>query len=330
LKGIKILGTGSYSPEMVLTNEDLSAYVDTSDEWITTRTGIKKRHIANGEPTWSMGTKASKKAIEMANIDIKDIDLIIVSSTTEDYYLPSTACMIQRELGISGCMALDLNCACSGFAYAIDMARRYFLADDMKYILVVSTEALSKVTDFTDRTTCVLFGDGAGACVLEKAEDTLYTSYLGADGNGAEFLCARHHEPARQLHGDPVKVQDGLPSEIKPYIIQNGKEVYKFATKILPMATRSACEKINLSVDEIDYFVPHQANIRIIETACKNLGATMDKFIVNIAEHGNTSSATIPIAFDEAVRSGKIKRGDKICFVGFGAGLTYGAVIFEY
>lgn len=330
MKGIKILGTGSYSPDLVLSNEDLSKYVDTNDEWITTRTGIKKRHIANGEPTWSMGVKASKKALESANVDIKDIDLIIVSSTTEDYYLPSTACMIQRELGASGCMALDINCACSGFVYALDMARRYFLADDLKYILVVSTEALSKITDFTDRTTCVLFGDGAGACVLEKAEDTLYTSYLGADGNGAEFLCARHHEPTRQLHGEPVHVEEGLPTEIKPYIIQNGKEVYKFATKILPTATKLACEKIDLPIDNIDYFIPHQANIRIIETACKNLGATMDKFIVNIDEHGNTSSATIPIALDEAIRSGKINRGDKICCVGFGAGLTYGAVVFEY
>lgn len=329
MQGINILGTGSYSPEMILTNDDLSNYVETSDEWITTRTGIKKRHIANGEPTWSMGTKASRKALEMASIDIKDIGLIIVSSTTEDYYLPSTACMIQRELGAIGSMALDLNCACSGFAYGMDMARRYLLAGDIKYILVVATEALSKITDFTDRTTCVLFGDGAGACIVE-ASDKLFTSHLGADGNGATFLCARHHEPERQLQGEPVMIEDGLPTELKPYIIQNGKEVYKFATKILPNATRLACEKINLSVDDIDFFIPHQANIRIIETACKNLGATMDKFIVNIEEHGNTSSATIPIAFDEAVRSGKIQRGDKICFVGFGAGLTYGAVVLEY
>ena len=152
----------------------------------------------------------------------------------------------------------------------------------------------------------------------------------GADGNGATFLCARHHEPQRQLHGEPVHIEDGLPTEIKPYIIQNGKEVYKFATKILPMATRMACQKIDLPISDIDFFIPHQANIRIIETACKNLDSTMDKFIVNIAEHGNTSSATIPIAFDEAIRSGKIKRGDKICFVGFGAGLTYGAVVIEY
>ena len=203
------------------------------------------------------------------------------------------------------------------------------MAGDIKYILVVATESLSKITDFTDRTTCVLFGDGAGACVVE-ASDKLFTSYLGADGNGATFLCARHHEPQRQLHGEPVHIEDGLPTEIKPYIIQNGKEVYKFATKILPMATRMACQKIDLPISDIDFFIPHQANIRIIETACKNLDSTMDKFIVNIAEHGNTSSATIPIAFDEAIRSGKIKRGDKICFVGFGAGLTYGAVVIEY
>lgn len=327
--GINILGTGSYSPEMILDNNDMSKYVDTSDEWITTRTGIKQRHIANGEPVWSMGAKAAKKAIEQAGISVSDIGLIITSSTTEDYYLPSDACMIQRELGATGCMAIDINCACSGFAYGIDMARRYLLAGDIKYILVVATEALSKITDFTDRTTCVLFGDGAGACVLE-ASNKMFTSHLGADGNGAEYLCARHDEPQRQLHGEPIHVEDGLPTEIKPYIIQNGKEVYKFATKILPMATKKACEKINLPIESITHFVPHQANVRIIETAAKNLGVSMDKFIVNLDMHGNTSSASIPTAFDEAVRSGKIKRGDTVCFVGFGAGLTYGAVVFEY
>lgn len=327
--GINILGTGSYSPEMILDNNDMSNYVDTSDEWITTRTGIKQRHIANGEPVWSMGAKAAKRAIEQAGISVSDIGLIITSSTTEDYYLPSDACMIQRELGATGCMAIDINCACSGFAYGIDMARRYLLAGDIKYILVVATEALSKITDFTDRTTCVLFGDGAGACVLE-ASDKMFTSHLGADGNGAEYLCARHDEPKRQLHGEPIHVEDGLPTEIKPYIIQNGKEVYKFATKILPMATKKACEKINLPIESITHFVPHQANVRIIETAAKNLGVSMDKFIVNLDMHGNTSSASIPTAFDEAVRSGKIKRGDTVCFVGFGAGLTYGAVVFEY
>jgi len=329
LQGINILGTGSYSPEMILTNEDMAKYVDTSDEWITTRTGIRQRHISNGEPTWSMGAKAAKLAIEQAGIDINKIGLIITSSTTEDYYLPSSACMIQREIGAIGSMAIDINCACSGFAYGLDMARRYLLAGDIKYILLVATEALSKITDFTDRTTCVLFGDGAAACVLE-ASDKLYTSHLGADGSGAGFLCARHHEPTRQLQGEPVILEDGLPTEVKPYIIQNGKEVYKFATKILPMATTLACEKINLPVTEIDHFVPHQANVRIIETAAKNLGVSMDKFIVNLDMHGNTSSASIPTAFDEAVRNGKIKHGDKVCFVGFGAGLTYGAVILEY
>lgn len=329
MQGIKILGTGHYSPQQIVTNDYLSKFMDTNDEWITTRTGIKRRHISDGEPTWYMAAKAAEEALKAADTKAEDIDLILLSSTTEDFFLPSGACMVQREIGAAGCMAVDINCACSGFVYAIDMARRYLAFDDVKKVLVVASESLSKITDYDDRSTCVLFADGAGACVVEAA-DSFYSSFHGADGNGAKFLVAKHIHHVHDIIKGSQTFEDGLPDSGKECIIQDGKEVYKFATSILPFAAKSAAEKAGISVDEIDYFIPHQANIRIIETAAKKLKVSMDKFIVNIEEYANTSSASIVIAFDEAVRNGKIKRGDKICFVGFGAGLTYGAVIIEY
>ena len=329
MQRIKILGTGRYAPGQIITNDYLSQYMDTSDEWITSRTGIKQRHVSDGEPTWYMGAMAGKKAIEAAGIDADEIDLILLSSTTEDFFLPSGACIIQRELGIKECMTIDVNCACSGFVYAIDMARRYLLCDDIRKVLVVASESLSKIVDYDDRTTCILFGDGAGACVVE-AGDNHYSSFHGADGNGAKYLVARHFHPEAKIIKETIHFDDGLPDSGKCYLMQDGKEVYKFATAILPYAVNKAAEKYGITADEIDYFIPHQANIRIIETAAKKIGVSTDKFIINIAEYGNTSSASIPIAFDEAVRDGRIKRGDKVCFVGFGAGLTYGAVITEF
>lgn len=330
MQGIKISGTGHYSPGQVLTNQNLSEFMDTNDEWITSRTGIKQRHISEGEPAWYMAAKAAEKALEASGTKAEELDLILVSSTTEDFFLPSCACMVQREIGAGKCMAIDINCACSGFIYAVDMAKRYLADKDIKKVLVVASERLSKIVDYDDRTTCILFGDGAGACVAE-ADDSFYTSFHGADGTGGKYLAARHifHEPNRMIKQD-LKIDDGLPDNGKSYIIQDGKEVYKFATSILPFAVRKAAEKAGIEIDEIDYFIPHQANIRIIETAAKKLNVSMDKFIVNIAEYANTSSASIPIALDEAVRAGKIKHGDRICLVGFGAGLTYGAVIFDY
>ncbi len=329
MQGIKILGTGHYSPQKIVTNDYLSKFMDTNDEWITTRTGIKKRHISDGEPTWYMAVKAAQQALEVSGTKPEEIDLILLSSTTEDFFLPSGACMVQREIGATGCMAVDINCACSGFVYALDMARRYLAFDDVKKVLVVASESLSKITDYDDRSTCILFADGAGACVVE-ASDSLYTSFHGADGNGAKFLVAKHIHKVHDIIKGSQSFDDGLPDSGKEFIVQDGKEVYKFATSILPLSAKNAADKIGLSVDEIDYFIPHQANMRIIETAAKKLKVSLDKFIVNIDEYANTSSASIIIAFDEAVRSGKIKRGDKVCFVGFGAGLTYGAVIIEY
>ncbi len=329
--GIKVKGIGKYVPEMVASNEDFAKIVDTSDEWITQRTGIKTRHITNGEPTYWIGAEAAKKAIADAGIDVSEIDLIICATVTPDFYTPSTACLIQREIGAIGSMAIDINCACTGFDYGLDMARRYLLSeDDVNTVLLVSAEELSKFTDYTDRSSCILFGDGAAAFVLERKYDALYSAYLGADGNGAKFLVSRAMRSENVFRTNKEVFDMGMPETKLHYFTQDGKEVYKFATKALPMAVTKACEKAGISPEDLDAIVPHQANVRIIETAAKNLGVSMDKMVVYIDRYGNTSSASIPIAFCDAVAEGRIKRGDKICFVGFGGGLTYAGIIFEY
>ena len=330
--GIDILGTGAYTPSLCVTNDDLSKIVETNDEWISTRTGIKARRIADGEPTWKMGTEAAKEAIKNAGIDGSEIGLIIDTTITSDFFTPSMACVIQREIGAKNAEAFDLNAACSGFVYGVDTAKRFLQTDpDLKYALVVANERLSHITDYTDRSTCVLFGDGAAAAVITRSEK-LYTSFMGADGRGAPSLYAKM---PRVLHPFRTSDKDEIDSigdfiGGTTFLCQDGKEVYKFATKALPTATEKAAAKIGLEISEINWFVPHQANMRIIETAAKNLGVPIEKFIVNIKDHGNTSSASIPIALHEAIASGQIKRGEKICLVGFGAGLTMGAIILEY
>lgn len=328
--GINILGTGSYSPAVKVSNDDMSKIVETNDEWISTRTGIKNRFLTDGESAWEMGANAAKKAIESAGIDPEQIGLVIGTTVTPDFYTPSLASLVQNAVGAVNAAAFDLGAACSGFAYAVDAARRYLQTDDdLKYVLVVSSEILSRFVDFTDRATCVLFGDGAGAAVIERS-DKLFTSFIGSDGSGAKFLYAKHlfgRHPFRTIAADDYGEDFTSTNE---FLFQDGKEVYKFATKALPTAAQNAADKIGLDVTTVDWFVPHQANVRIIETAAKNLGAPMEKFIVTLDQHGNTSSASIPTAFDEAVRSGKIKKGDRVCFVGFGAGLTSAAVIFDY
>ncbi len=330
-QGIRIRGIGRYVPEMIATNEDFTKIVETSDEWITQRTGIKTRHITNGEPTYYLGAMAAKEAVADAGIDPSEIDLIITTTVTSDFYTPSTACIIQRELGAIGCMAFDINAACAGFAYAVDMAKRYLHSgSDVKTVLVVATEELSKFTDYTDRSSCVLFGDGAGAFVLEKCDGTVYSNYLGADGNGADKVVARALRSENAFRTSTEDFDMKMPKTKEHYFYQDGKEVYKFATKALPNAVERACERAGILPSELDAIVPHQANIRIIETAAKHLGLPMEKFPMYIDRYGNTSSASIPLAFYDAVKEGKIKRGDKVCLVGFGGGLTYGAVVFEY
>lgn len=329
--GVKIKGIGKYVPEMVATNEDFTKIVETSDEWITQRTGIKQRHITNGEPTYYLGAMAAKAAMADAGVKAEDIGLIIATTVTGDYFTPSLSCLIQREIGAIGCIAFDLNAACAGFVYGFDTAKRYLqTGDGIKTVLLVASEELSKFVDYTDRSSCVLFGDGAAAFVLETAEDTTYSSFLGADGNGAKYLASRALKSENALRTNSEEFDMDMPETKDYFFKQDGKEVYKFATKALPNAVEQACAKIEISPDDLDWIVPHQANIRIIETAAKHLGVSMDKFPVYIDRYGNTSSASIPIAFCDAVAEGRIKRGDKVCLVGFGGGLTYGAAVFEY
>ncbi len=330
--GINILSTGGYLPSLAVKNESFTKIIETNDEWIRTRTGICERRLSDGEPTWYMGAMAAKQAIERAGIDPAEIGLIIDSTITSDFITPSAACIVQREVGAVNATAFDLGAACSGFVYAVDTAHRFLLTDDnLKYVLIVANENLSYITNYSDRASCILFGDGAAAIIIERS-DKLYTSWLGADGTGAKFLYAKsRYEGSPFGSGRPRVADDETdPQVTHRKLVQDGKEVYKFATKALPTAARNAADKIGLSTEDIDLFIPHQANIRIIETAAKNLGVSMDKFYVNIDKRGNTSSASIPIAFDEAVTNGRIKRGDKVCFVGFGAGLTLGSAIFEY
>ena len=331
MTGINILGVGKCVPENRITNDDLAKLVETNDEWITTRTGIKTRHIAAGEPTFYLAAKASQQALERAGLTGEDIGLIIATTITPDYHTPSVACMVQREIGAIGSMAIDVNCACSGFAYGLDMAKRYLQTEEnLRYALVVSAEELSKITDYTDRSTCILFGDGAAAVVIEKKENSLYASHMGADGNGAEFLLARNMLKANPLDKTPAEIDEKMPEGNGSYLYQDGKEVYKFATRILPAVARECCAKAGISPEDVDFYVPHQANYRIIETAAKNLKLPIERFYLNLSEYGNTSSASIPLAFCEAVEKGVIKRGDKVSFIGFGAGLTYAGVVFEY
>lgn len=330
--GINIVSTGEYDPLLAVTNDDMAKIVETDDEWIRTRTGISQRRISNGEPTWYMGTMASKQALERAGIDPKDIGLIIDSTITSDFSTPSTACIIQREIGASNAFAFDLGAACSGFVYALDAARRYLATEEtLKYVLVTANENLSYITNYSDRSSCVLFGDGAAAVIVERS-DKLFTSWLGSDGTGAKFLYAKaQHRHSPFSTADMFTADDETRSDIDHrWLIQDGKEVYKFATKALPLAAENAAKKGGIDIQDIDLFIPHQANIRIIETAAKNLGVSMDKFFTNIDMHGNTSSASIPIALNEAIEKGALGRGDKVCMVGFGAGLTLGAVIAEY
>ena len=327
--GVNILGMGRYVPEQVLTNDDFTRFVETNDEWISTRTGIKERPMAGWEPTWYMGKQASLRAVEAAGIDPADIGLVISCTATSDFHTPSMSSVIQHEVGAVNAAAFDMNAACSGFVYALDTARRFLETDDsLKYVLIVANEALSRFLDFTDRSSCILFGDGAAAVIVEKS-DKLFSSALRSEGSGAGYLCARAMQVAPEV-AQESDFEDPFPQMQLHRLYQNGKEVYKFAVQALPRSFELAAEKINITKDDIDWFVPHQANIRIIETAAKKLDAPMEKFIVTLDHYGNTSSASIPLALCEAIEKGLIKRGQKLALIGFGAGLTYGGIILEY
>jgi 3-oxoacyl-[acyl-carrier-protein] synthase-3 len=323
MKEVKIASMGSYVPENIMTNDDLSKIVDTNDEWISSRTGIKERRISKGENTSDLGAKAAMKALEKAGLTPEDVDLIVVATSSPDSLSPSTAVYIQAKIGAFNAACFDISAACSGFIYALNVASQFIKSGQSKTALVIGAEVLSKITDWTDRGTCVLFGDGAGAAVLVPSEEKGIASiFNGADGRKAEFLtisCV----PVKNPFVTPEKIDD-----IK--ISMDGGEVFKFASNIILEAVDKVLKDTGYSLDDIKYIVPHQANYRIIKYAAKKLGAPDEKFYVNLQKYGNTSAASIPIAVDEMVDKGLLEKGDKIIMVAFGAGFTWSVALVEW
>jgi 3-oxoacyl-[acyl-carrier-protein] synthase-3 len=321
-----ILGTGSYVPEKVLTNSDLEKMVDTSDEWITTRTGIKERRIADPSQAASdLGIEAARKALEDAKIAPSEIDMIIVATVTPDMNFPSTACIIQANLGASNAAAFDISVGCSGFIYGLAIAQQFVETGMYNKILVIGAETLSKITNWKDRNTCVLFGDGAGAAVVGRVESGygILSTYLGADGTGGKHL----YMPAG---GSRMPASEETVKKNLHTIFMEGQEVFKFAVKVMDSATIEALNRCGLKPEDIDMLIPHQANTRIIEAARKRLKLSDDKVYINLDKYGNTSAASVAIALDEAYRKGLIKKGDIILTVAFGAGLTWGSSVIKW
>ena len=319
----RIAGTGSYLPEKLLTNDDLAKQVDTSDEWIRSRTGIRERHIAaEGETTGDLGYHAAVRALEAAGVDASEIDMIVVGTTTPDLIFPSTACLIQARLGANGCAAMDVNAACSGFVYALSVADKFIRSGDVKTALVIGAETLSRIVDWTERTTCVLFGDGAGAVVLKADSETgILSTHLHADGAKKELLW------------NPVGVSVGFKHD-EPnggsHIQMKGSDVFKYAVKALDGVVDETLEANGLDKKDIDWLIPHQANLRIIEATAKRLEMPMDRVIVTVDRHGNTSSGSVPLALDAAVRSGRVQRGQLLLLEAFGGGFTWGSALLRY
>lgn len=323
---VGITGIGSAVPEKVITNDDLSKMVDTSDEWIKTRTGIRERRIVDeNTATSDLCTLAAKGALKDANVDGKDIDLIVVATVTPDMAFPSTACIVQKNIGAINAAAFDISVGCAGFLYAISTASNFIKTGVYKRALVIGGEVLSKITNWEDRGTCVLFGDGAGACILEECEDSYgILSYdLGADGGNGHFLT----QPAggSRIPTSIETVEKGLH-----YIHMDGGEVFKFAVRIMEATSLEALKKADMELEDIDFLIPHQANERIIKSAAKRLKLSPDKVYINLDRFGNMSSASIPIALDEVYKNNLIKKGDSILLVAFGAGLTWASVILKW
>lgn len=315
----KIIGTGSHLPTRIMTNFDLEKMVDTSDEWIVTRSGISERHIAaEGELSSDLALHASKKAIESAGISPDEIDLVIFATTTPDQIFPSTACVLQDKLGIKQGAAFDVQAVCAGFIYALATADMYIRCRQARTALVVGAEVLSRLLNWEDRSTCVLFGDGAGAVVLQASETPgILASRLHADGSQRCMLEARAHIGKGTVQGDP-------------FIKMDGQGVFKFAVKVLSEVVEEVLQDTGLPATAIDWLVPHQANIRIIEATAKKLGMSMDKVVATVRQHGNTSAASIPLALDTAVRDGRIQSGQHLLFEGVGGGFAWGAVLLRW
>lgn len=311
MNGIRIVSTGRAVPRRIVTNDDMSKLVDTSDEWISTRTGIRQRYFCDGEMNWQLAAKSAGKAIKNGNIDVNDIGVVIVATFSPDYAFPSVACLVQKELGLrNDIMAFDLNAACTGFLFALNVAEGILKSSDKKYALVIGSEQISTRLNMEDRGTCVLFGDGAGAAIIEKAESKDYACVMGSDGNLEALIC-----PGQAMENQ--------------YIAMDGKKVFKFAVSTVGNVINEILDKTGNTIDDIDYVVCHQANERIIKTIIKQFNCNPDKFYMNMYEYGNTSAASIPIALDEMYEKGLLTKGKKIITVGFGAGFTWGGMLLE-
>lgn len=310
--GLSIVSVGHYAPDNVITNDDLSKIVDTNDEWISSRTGIRQRHFVKEEKGYELAIKAAEAAIKKAGIDVTDIGACVYATVRADFITPSNACMVQKYLGLpKDIPCFDINAACSGFMYGLSIARGLLLQSEKRYALVIGAETLSKILDMTDRSSCVLFGDGAGAAIVELSDSKVFYSDLGTQGNEEVLVCPNDNGADR-------------------FLSMEGGEVFKFAVSTVPKSINRLLEKAGVSADDIDYFVCHQANKRIIESVAKKTGQSLDKFFINLDKYGNTSSASIPIALSEMDEQGLLKRGMKIICVGFGAGLTWGGAYIEY
>ena len=322
MKYTRIIGTGSYLPARVMTNADLEKMVDTTDAWIVARTGIHQRHIAaDGETTCDLAEQAARRAIAAADIAVDSIDLIVVATTTPDRVFPSTACLLQERLGLHGCPAFDIQAVCTGFVYALSIVDKFIRTGASQRALVIGAETLSRIVDWNDRGTCVLFGDGAGAVVVEASSKAgIISSHLHADGQYKELLTV----PAGISQGyDKVRSHQA-------FVKMQGSEVFKLAVNTLGRIVDETLEANGLTQGDVKWLVPHQANIRIISATAKKLGMSMEQVVVTVDRHGNTSAASIPLAFDEAVRDGRIQRGETVLMEAFGGGFTWGSVLLTY
>ncbi len=316
MENVRIIGTGSYTPENIVSNKDLSSFVDTSDEWISSRTGIKNRRISTGEGTACLSVEAAKRAMASSGITPDEIDLIIVATISPDHCTPSVACEVQKDIRADHAMCFDINAACSGFVYALSTATAHIKMGMAKKALVIGVEVLSRLTDWEDRSTCVLFGDGAGAAIIsESEEEGIDNFYCKSLGNLSEHL----------LCGSRDFVNPYTNEKVDPYIRMNGQEVFKFVCTYVPGAIKEVIDQSPYEFEEIDYFVLHQANARILDSVAKRLKIDKDKIYRNIEDYGNTSAASVPIVLDEMIKKGILKKGHKIVIAGFGGGLTYGA-----
>lgn len=320
----RIIGTGSYLPERSVSNQELAQLVETSDEWIRTRTGIGERRIAVNEGTSEMAAKAAKRALEQAGVDPEELDIIILATSSPDEYFPSGACQVQKAIGADRAAAFDISAACSGFLFALNAVHSFLKAGIYRTGLVIGADAMSKLTDWTDRSTCILFGDGAGAAVVRAEETGIKGMVMGSDGGRGDVLTCKARDCKNFL---TERRKDGQETG---YIKMDGQEVFKFAVKKVPETVQELLKAQQMELSEVRYLFLHQANYRICEGIARRLNISMDQIPVNIGSYGNTSGASVPILLDEWNRQGKLKRGDNIILAGFGAGLTWGATLLEW